>query len=278
MYNNQKVLCCSKHHKYQAFQPAFQMRLSTSVHEEHSFDTDTLGTFSIEVERKLSPKDAVIEKIHQALAHQSSDYSLAVATEASFGEHPTVPMLPLHHETIAFYDTKKDKHLIFTQSTVDTNYYKNTIGSEDELIKLCKQFESSQASLILSTQDPGHSVYKNIETMNDALEAYHALKAEAPFNRVLVQTDMRAMKNPLRMSFISELADMLAERLATPCPSCHEYGFGEHEVVYGQPCSDCSAPTPNKYGSRITCTECSYVDEQIDDSLSSPYYCSVCNP
>lgn len=48
-----------------------------------SFDTDMLGTFTGEVERKLDPLATVREKCLRAMKHNHCD--LGVASEGSFG-------------------------------------------------------------------------------------------------------------------------------------------------------------------------------------------------
>ncbi len=55
---------------------------------------------------------------------------------------------------------------------------------------------------------------------------------------------MRALFNPSRMTVIAELANQLADRLATSCPTCTSPGWGKIGIEKGLPCEYCYQPTP----------------------------------
>ncbi|MEN9703202.1 MAG: hypothetical protein RLZZ209_628 [Bacteroidota bacterium] len=66
-----------------ALEKAYRMKYSVAA-----LDTDLLGTFSGEVERVLTPLEAAREKCRLAL--EKNDAEIAIASEGSFGSHPTL--------------------------------------------------------------------------------------------------------------------------------------------------------------------------------------------
>lgn len=276
MYRNTKILCCSKHHKHKAFVEPFREQLNSEVHDNCDFDTDTLGTFTGDVPRLLTPKETVVKKAYAGLS--SSHYDYAIATEATFTPHSSIPMLTIHHEIAVFVDVKRKAEYFVQRSSTETNFNKQEAATEDEVKQFWDTIGPPGHGIIVSPPGLPHYFVKDIKTLDDAISEYNNIKNNFNVEKVLLQTDMRAMQNPMRMAVIQELAHEMAERLRTKCPQCQHYGFGEYEKIFGKPCCDCGTPTLTRHGYHLKCTFCSHIEAQLDDGCALPTYCPKCNP
>jgi hypothetical protein len=52
MFEGRRLLIATKHHKEQVIAPVFEKELAVQCFTSDEFDTDSLGTFSGEIERK----------------------------------------------------------------------------------------------------------------------------------------------------------------------------------------------------------------------------------
>ncbi|MFX6266155.1 DUF6671 family protein, partial [Acinetobacter baumannii] len=63
------------------------------------------------------------------------------------------------------------------------------------------------------------------------------------FGQVFVETDMRAMYNPMRMQVIEKATENLIRKIKHVCPKCATPGFDITKINKGLPCDWCNAPT-----------------------------------
>lgn len=97
----------------------------------------------------------------------------------------------------------------------------------------------------------------------------------------LIQTDMRAHINPTRMDAIANLADKMAARLETLCPTCAAPGFGQLDRKTGLPCRDCggaSTLTRAEVYGRSVCDHHEEIAHRDGLCEADPTYCLICNP
>ena len=102
-----------------------------------------------------------------------------------------------------------------------------------------------------------------------------------PDSHALVQSDMRAHMNPLRMNAIAIVARRLASRLLTHCRECDAPGFGIVRRETGLPCGHCGMPTSLPSRDVLGCARCEYevtVPHEDGRESADPRYCEVCNP
>ncbi|MBJ7429162.1 MAG: hypothetical protein JHD28_09430, partial [Bacteroidia bacterium] len=88
MFNNRKIVIATKHKKEQVIAPLLLEEFNINAIICEQLDTDQLGTFSGEIERNLSPIEAAKRKCYMAMELTQCD--LAIASEGSFGPHPTL--------------------------------------------------------------------------------------------------------------------------------------------------------------------------------------------
>jgi hypothetical protein len=93
---------------------------------------------------------------------------------------------------------------------------------------------------------------------------------------VWAETDMRAQYNPSRMQAIGELADKLAQRLATSCPKCAAPGWGRIKAEKGLNCEYCDQPTEMIAHEIYGCVLCDHTETLPRvDGLKLPHRCTA---
>jgi hypothetical protein len=115
------IIIPTKHAKSIAIAPPLWNRLGASV-LEYYVDTDTLGTFSGEVEREGNALECARRKCEWALELLGDKVDYCIASEGSFGPHPQIPFLPCNQEILYFIDRKHGFHLHMVHITEKTNY------------------------------------------------------------------------------------------------------------------------------------------------------------
>lgn len=279
IFSGRTASIASMHKKQEAIAPILSDELKVNSFWEFEIDTDALGTFSGEVERKNDPKSTAIEKCKLGL--EMSGLDLGIATEASFGPHPSIPWVGAHQEIVVLVDVKND--LIISESilTLDTNFNHRKVVSERELLTFledCK-FPSHGVILIGQSNNERKEIVKNLNNESDLLDCFRSMR-----NRNLMvsaETDMRAMNNPTRMRVIEDATRKLCQKAKSVCPNCRTNGFGDFELVPGLPCFNCLLPTESPLLKRIRCAKCQFEVEEkfpFGKTNEDPMYCNICNP
>lgn len=285
-YSGKKFSLATKHGKEVAISPALEAMCQASI-QIADIDTDELGTFSGEIPRVGSPREVVQKKAR--LGMQKTKLPYGMATEGSFGPHPSLPFLPYHEEVLVFIDDELGITLFEQLGTDKTNFQHSIVSTPQELEEFASQVQFPEHGIIIrpstssgSSRNSSNLVLtKGITTRTDLEEAFYKMKAASEEGKVLVETDMRAHLNPTRMAVIGKLADRLAQRLATPCPVCSAPGWGATKVARGLPCCDCGSPTELPLGQVFSCCKCLFEEVrplEHADGLVSSMYCSLCNP
>lgn len=88
MFEGRRLLIATQHKKEKIIAPILEKELGVRCFVSSNFDTDALGTFSGEIERSEDPINTVRKKCLMAM--QTYDCDLAVASEGSFGPHPSL--------------------------------------------------------------------------------------------------------------------------------------------------------------------------------------------
>lgn len=277
-YQNEICHLATMHQKEKAIGLPFKKFLGCEV-VPAQINTDLLGTFTGEIERTLTPHACAKEKCYRGLELEKG--SLGVASEGSFGPHPSFPFSRADYEILFFADINLKFELTLTKISLETNFSAKFIQNVDELSAFAEQALFPSHGLILRpnhTNDP-NLIFKGIQ---DGVELHHIFKKCSEHSidgTVLVETDMRAHMNPTRMRRIEELAYEMVARLATPCPSCGIPGWGVVKKLSGLPCKACRMPTELIRSKMYRCCQCTYQEiVENEKEMADPGYCSFCNP
>ena len=277
MYEDIKILLATKHNKEEAIRKPFVEYFGAEIYVPSDYDTDQFGTFSGGVKRTGTALEIVIKKAQDAISRY--DYPYAIADEGSFGPHPLYYFFPADIELMVFIDREKEITVIETEIATETNFSHQDIHINDDYTPFLSRMSFGTHGLIVKNAEDDRVIAKGI-TQQNQLE--NLLKASfVTFNKIRLETDMRAMMNPTRMKVIHSLAHKLALRLKNICVKCQSPGFGKITVQGKLRCKDCESDTELYQFKVLNCIQCDYVEiVQRDDGVTEadPKYCPCCNP
>jgi hypothetical protein len=130
-YSGRKLLIATMHRKEKAIAGILEKELGMECVVPENFNTDLLGAFSGEVERKDDPVTTARTKRLRAL--DLYGYDLAVASEGSFGPHPLIPLVSSDDEILVFIDLKSELEVVSRELVTETNFGGEKISTEEEL-------------------------------------------------------------------------------------------------------------------------------------------------
>ena len=276
MFEGRTLVIATKHHKERAIAPVLEEALGVRCVVADDLDTDRLGTFTGEVERTLDPLATAREKCRRAI--RASGHDLAVASEGSFGPHPVMVFAPGDDELLMLVDRRNDLELVVREVSAETNFAAEEVATESALLDFAAKAQFPEHALILrEARDSPRNIHKGITDRARLLGIFHKRLG----GRAVVETDMRAMYNPMRMQVIAAATRKLVALAEAKCPACGMPGFRVTEVVPGLPCGLCGLPTnsPSRHVSK--CRHCGHVEElryPAGKKTEDPMYCEFCNP
>jgi hypothetical protein len=284
MFEGRRLLVATKHKKEEVIAPLFFDELGLSSFVIDDFDTDNFGTFTGEIEREGGPLETLRKKAQTAMA--MVDVDLVVASEGSFGPHPSLYFVPAADEMLIFIDRKNDLEILAREVSTETNFASAEVSTEEGLLKFAEQSLFPSHALILSspienvtnpTEKP--FFFKGVTMQEELVDIYRDLRKKT--KTVLVQTDMRAMYNPTRMKTIAKACHKLIRNIVSQCPSCVTPGYNVTDVLDGLPCSLCGRPTKSTLAHQYVCRRCGYEELRYYPNLKleeDPTFCDYCNP
>ncbi len=277
-FQNRTIAIATMHQKERALAPLLENRLGLKYIVPEQFNTDFFGTFSGEIARSDSQVETARMKCLQAMKLTGLD--IGIASEGSFGPHPTLFFLPADLETLVFIDTKNNIELVVHECSTETNFTGNTINTEEELMAFAKAIGFPKHGLILRPEQ---------QTFNDQIKGIqswkqlkmHWQKLAEKYGSMYAETDMRAFVNPTRMKVIAKTAQKLVDIVENQCPSCSCPGFSIESSSAGLPCNRCSLPTKSILANKYLCKNCDFSEDikyPNGKQTEDPMYCDFCNP
>jgi hypothetical protein len=278
MFSRRKLLIATRHHKEKVIAPILERELGVQCFVDPDFDTDALGTFTGEIERELDPISTAREKCRRAM--QRNDCDLGVASEGSFGPHPTLYFLPADEEFLIFIDTQNHIEVTVREISTTTNFSGKQILTHNELMEFADQAGFPTHGLILRGSKQEYTdIHKGIRDRDSLQQAFDHLIAR--HKSVYVETDMRALHNPMRMQVIAAATEKLVQAIHFTCPNCHMPGFGVAEAIKGLACRLCGSPTNSTLSYVYKCQHCAFTQEERyphQKTAEDPTFCDFCNP
>ena len=282
IFSGREAILTTMHGKEAVIAPLMLDKLGMHVTVTTGVDTNAFGTFTGEIERKLSGYETAAAKILTAF-DQYPDHTIGIASEGSFGPHPESPFITIDSEIVMLIDRLHGIQLAGHQYSTDTNFDKREISSEVELLEFAERIGFPSHGVILKSKPRNGRPLKfvDIKTQGSLKMAFKYLISTSALKIVDIETDMRAMSNPTRMKNIEAAALDLVAKLLTLCPACGWPGYSVAEVVKGLPCSLCGSATGATLAHIYKCMKCDHTS-QISDPYGKisqdPMYCDLCNP
>jgi hypothetical protein len=278
MFKGRNLLIATKHKKEEVIAPILEKELGVKCFVAEDLDTDKLGTFTGEVERKDDPITTARNKCLMAMELTNCD--LAVASEGSFGQHPTIYFVPANEEFLLLIDTKNDLEIIVRELSTETNFNGSDIKNNKELNEFTTNANFPSHGLILrKSKDDFGDIVKGITNSEKLNHTFYNLIDN--YGTAYIETDMRALYNPSRMKLIEKAAYKMVDKIKSLCPKCRMPGFGITDRIEGLPCQQCNFPSRSTLSHIYTCQKCTYKEEEKypnGKQTEEPTYCDFCNP
>ncbi len=278
LFENRKLLVATKHGKQEVLKPLLEMALNVKCFISTEFDTDLYGTFSGEILRKEDALSTLRKKCLEAMSYYNCD--LAVASEGSFGPHPSAFFSTADDELLIFIDLKNNIEIVGRKVSMETNFASKSCRNLAEFEQFLDQVNFPSHKVILkNTGDYPSEIYKDSANRQEAVCIFETLLEKN--GSVFVETDMRAMNNPTRMNVIKEAAEQLILKIKSLCPECQFPGFSVTSAVPGLPCSCCNFRTKSILYNEYCCSKCDFSEKKYfprNIQSEDPMYCDNCNP
>jgi hypothetical protein len=278
LFENRNMLIVTKHGKEEVLQPILEQALKVKCLISNDFDTDSFGTFSGEIARKEDALVTIRKKCLAAMAYYDCD--LAVASEGSFGPHPSAFFASADDELILLIDLKNDLEIIGRKLSLETNFSAKSFTDLSSFFAFLQQIQFPSHHVILKDKEKDPlEIHKDFKSQEEVVQMFHSLFEK--YGTVFAETDMRAMNNPTRMKIIKESAENLVEKTQSLCPKCQFPGFSVTSAVAGLPCECCNFPTKSTLYHVLKCTRCNFEEKKYfprNVSMEEPMYCDNCNP
>lgn len=277
-FAGRRLVIATKHSKEKVIGPLIEKYLGADWFVDPTFDTDVLGTFSGEVERKYDPLTTIKNKC--LLAMELSNCDLGIASEGSFGPHPTLFFGHADDELLIFIDKKNNLEIYARELSSETNFGGSVIKNLSEARDFASKHDFPNHALILKNRHEDFDyIRKGIRNHSDLENFFQECFSE--FGSVYLETDMRAMYNPKRMKVIESASQKLMEKINSKCPECKTHGFSVDDAKPGLLCEWCSSPTDSVLYHLWSCQKCGFSEKEFypkGKKFEDPMYCSFCNP
>jgi hypothetical protein len=306
LYRGARIALLTQHGKERVLAPLFASGLGAQLVVAEGFDTDTLGTFTREVDRAGTQLEAARRKAEIAIELSGADIGLG--SEGAFVPGP-FGLGSWNIEALVLVDRVRGIEIIGRAGAAGRHLH-GSVATLAELVAFAARAGFPEHGLVLRPNDERDPrVGKGINTqaaLEKAFETAFEKAFETAFEKafeqaheqgheqgheqavrhatggvVFVESELRAHLNPTRMASIGEAGRDLVARMKCACPACGLPGFGAVGQVPGLPCRDCGAPTRQPVAEEFGCVRCEHREERpLRDAAESadPSVCDYCNP
>lgn len=275
-YRGRTFALVTQHGKQRAIAPALHERLEAELIVVDDVDTDQLGTFTRDIERKGTQLEAARRKAMFAIER---GHALGLGSEGAFlpgpfgiGSHDV--------ELVVLVDAAAGIEVV--GRAVEPGRHTHGVARDlDELAAVARRAGFPDHGLVVRPDDENDPrIRKGLRTEDELQQAFVAALRDSRGGRVFVENDLRAHHNPTRMAVIARATSDLVERLACPCPACGTPGYGFVRRTPGLPCRWCGAPTNEPLADEYACVRCTHRESRPlgGDALADPGRCDFCNP
>ena len=267
------------HNKESVISPQLEHELGLKVIVPHNFNTDRFGTFTRDVKRTGNQLEAARKKALAAMELTGVD--LGLASEGSFGNHPSVPFVSSNLEIIVLLDRKNDLEIIGHYRTSNTRVRGQAVHTSEGVVEVACSWGFPRQGVILrqSEKSNGH-IFKELTTVEDLHATSEKLLSKWYAKTVFIETDMRAHRCPARMDSIKQATADLIKNCNSLCPKCSTPGFVITDIAKGLLCNNCGLATDLANETVHSCQKCKYKENRsVEGNISAkPGECNWCNP
>ncbi len=280
LFKNRKIVIATMHKKEDVIKPLLEKSLGLKCIILKNFNTDKFWTFTRDISRTGDMLEAARSKINAAMEISWCD--LWIASEWSFGVHPSIPFIQSNLELILFIDKKNKLEIRWHYQSSKTNIDGKYVKTFEEALSFAKECWFPEHGIIVRRKKEWKTfLYKNVNTEFDFKKIVKNL-LKIPFtSKVYIETDMRAHKNPTRMEIIKNSTINLIKNIKSICPKCDSPGFVITDIEKWLPCKLCGSKTDMPTFEIYTCNKCEYRKKDKITKYGDfvdPWECNYCNP
>lgn len=275
---HQTVALLTRHAKEKLLAPLFKDRLNCHLIHTDAIDTDSLGTFTREIPRHGSQREAARKKAQ--LGAELTGCRYALASEGAFIADPWTGMMPWNLEMVLLLDTNTGDEITGIAQGPAVNL-QHAVSDWDALEKFATRAGFPAHHLVLRVDHAENlPLAKGISTKDALYTHFNQAIAQSRHREVYVENDLRAHCNPTRQLIISNAANNLLDRLQSKCPECRQPNFWISERIKGKPCRLCGEPTHATQSEKWSCGYCPFEEIRPQDKelYADPANCNFCNP
>lgn len=278
IFSNRTASVLTKHGKELVLTEVLGSETGLEVKLTDAYDTDLLGSFTLETPRYGSQLDAARKKAQIGMALLGAD--LGLANEGAFVADPYAGMLPWNNELVILIDQQHQLEITGFSGAPAQNAH-SYVSHWEELEKFAQTALFPSHYLVMKPTDEYHpKSIKNISDMQQLKEAFEWAVAHSSKGIVYIENDLRAFANPTRMENIRLATLDLAKKMNSLCPACHTPGYWIKDIQRGLPCNACGMPTDQEIAKIWGCLKCAHSDKEGMKVLrfANPSQCKHCNP
>ena len=281
IFKHRTAVLITKHKKEEVIFPVLA-QTGMNLKLLDTIDTDTFGTFTRDIDRTGTQLEAARYKALKAI--EETGESIAIASEGSFGAHPTIYFVPANIELVVLIDTLNDIEIAGWEISTDTNHSNIEAPSFKEALKFAKKCGFPSHGLVVRPNTGGDNsniLFKGITSEKTLIEAVNKSIAESLDGKALLEPDMRAIYNPKRMKVIEKATINLLNKIKSLCPECGWPAFEITEWINGLPCENCFFPTRGIAKHIYRCKKCNHkkeIEYPDNKKYTEPTFCDFCNP
>jgi len=278
-WKHRQCVLATMHSKETVISPLIESELGITVIVPENFNTDRFGTFTRDIARSGNQLEAARKKAQAAMQHTRLD--LALASEGSFGSHPSLPFLQSNLEIVVLIDTINQLEIVGHYRTSTIQVRGQEVFSPDEAVTIAQSWGfPKQGVIVRASEESNRYIHKEILHIDDLHKVTEKLFSKWFTKSIFIETDMRAHRCPSRMESIKEATLDLVNNCNSLCPLCNTPGFVVTEVLKGLPCSGCGLPTELAKELIRACQKCLYTESKNVEgpTMADPGQCERCNP
>lgn len=269
------AVVATMHGKGRVIEPAFAP-LGLRFLAAPSIDTDCYGTFTRDIGRAGSQRDALLAKA-QAGLDLLPEADFALASEGAFGPHPQIPFVPSGFEMVGLLERRSGKAVIGRHLTTATNFMQVDARSWSEVETFADAIGFPGHAIVVMQGKNGPVIAKGVTRegeLKSICDPHIAARGS-----IWLEADMRAHLNPTRMEAVAAAAADLVSRLQARCPAC-TYPDWTPRLRGGRPCAWCNGPTVEAWIEEYLCEACGHHTERCiePERKGEPGHCNECNP
>ncbi len=277
-FRSSDIAFLTKHKKELIVAPVLEPFLCVKIVQVEGVDTDTFGTFTGEIPRKISQLETARKKARTGM--ELARTKMGIGSEGSFVTDPHFGVLPWNIEMLVFLDDIHNLEIV-GMAEGPARILEKSARSLEEAMGCAEEFGFPRYHMIVRPDSKDSPDFiKNIRTKKQLQTAISHCLEKSRNGVVHIENDLRSFACPSRQDMIRLAAINLLLKMHSFCPQCDTPGYWVMEYKKGLPCRNCQLPTGLARAQVYGCLKCGYKKEveRSDIQSAGPESCSFCNP